>query len=61
MKKFLLSLTLMTTLSAGNLAYAQKHEAPKFVTNIEGTKEYSLSNGMKILLLPDPSQSNFAK
>lgn len=58
MKKFLLSLTLMTTLSAGNLAYAQKHEAPKFVTNIEGTKEYSLSNGMKILLLPDPSQSN---
>ena len=37
---------------------AQKKESPKFVGNIEGIKEYSLSNGMKILLLPDASQSN---
>ncbi len=58
MKKILLSLTLITALSAGNLVYAQKTEVPKFVSNIEGTKEYSLNNGMKILLLPDPSQSN---
>ncbi len=37
---------------------AQKAESPKFVGNIEGVKEYSLSNGLDILLIPDQSQSN---
>ena len=37
---------------------AQKKESPKYIGNIEGIKEYSLSNGMKILLVPDASQSN---
>ncbi|MEN2434485.1 pitrilysin family protein [Weeksellaceae bacterium A-14] len=55
MKKILLNfmfclLTLM--------AWAQKTEMPKFVTSIEGIKEYSLANGLQILLIPDASQSN---
>lgn len=58
MKKLLLSLSLMTAIAATNSTFAQKTETPKFITNIEGTKEYTLNNGMKILLLPDLSQSN---
>lgn len=38
--------------------FAQKASAPKFVGNVEGIKEYSLDNGMKVLLIADPSQSN---
>ncbi|WP_431244630.1 M16 family metallopeptidase [Flavobacterium sp. P21] len=42
--------------------YAQKpaapKETPKFITNVEGVKEYSLKNGLKVLLIPDASQSN---
>lgn len=37
---------------------AQKLTAPKFVANTESIKEYSMDNGMKVLLIPDPSQSN---
>ncbi len=31
---------------------------PKFVTAVEGIKEYELNNGLKVLLIPDASQSN---
>jgi zinc protease len=34
--------------------------SPKFVASIEGIKEYSLPNGLQILLLPDPAQTNIA-
>ncbi len=33
-------------------------EKPTFSTSIEGINEYSLKNGMKVLLIPDASQSN---
>lgn len=51
--------TFVVCLFAGSTTfiYAQK-ETPKFVSSIEGIKEYSLNNGMKVLLLPDQSQSN---
>ena len=39
-------------------AYAQKSETPKYITNVEGVKEYSLNNGLRVLLIPDASQSN---
>lgn len=42
-------LFLSTTVSA---------QEPTLVTNVEGIKEYSLPNGLKILLLPDAAQSN---
>ena len=31
---------------------------PAFVTSVEGVKEYSLANGLQILLAPDPAQTN---
>ncbi|MEP6748527.1 MAG: insulinase family protein [Bacteroidota bacterium] len=34
--------------------------APKLVNNVEGVKEYELNNGLHILLIPDPSQTNIA-
>jgi zinc protease len=37
---------------------AQSSEQPKFVTSVEGVKEYSLSNGLQILLIPDASINN---
>ncbi len=32
--------------------------SPKFVTSVEGVKEYSLDNGLQILLVPDQSINN---
>lgn len=37
---------------------AQKIESPKLISTIEGIKEYTLNNGLKVLLIPDASQSN---
>lgn len=53
MKKIIFALSLVTTLVTSS--YAQE---ATFVTSVEGIKEYSLANGMKILLIPDASQSN---
>ncbi|MDO5615725.1 MAG: insulinase family protein, partial [Cruoricaptor ignavus] len=58
MKKIFYKLVLGISLAMVTPVLAQKAEAPKFVTNVEGISEYSLSNGMKVLLLPDQSQSN---
>nr|WP_315220627.1 pitrilysin family protein [uncultured Flavobacterium sp.] len=58
MKKILLSGILYCSLGAISTVYSQKAEAPKYITNVEGTKEYVLSNGLKVLLIPDASQSN---
>ena len=33
---------------------------PKLITSVEGMKEYELENGLKILLIPDASQTNIA-
>lgn len=35
-----------------------KREMPKYERSIEGIKEFSLSNGLQILLIPDNTQSN---
>ena len=37
--------------------YAQT-SAPTLVTTVEGLKEYELKNGLRVLLIPDQSQSN---
>ena len=39
---------------------AQAQATPKFITTVEGIKEYELSNGLRVLLLPDGSQTNLA-
>jgi zinc protease len=46
MKKILLAFSLVTALAA--TTYAQE---ATFVTSVEGIKEYSLANGMKIVLI----------
>jgi zinc protease len=59
MRNLLLGGILFCSLVSQPLLYAQnKTEAPKYIKNIEGVKEYSLNNGLKVLLIPDASQSN---
>ena len=53
MKKTILSILLSGLLVS--LSFAQ---VPKLDATVEGIKEYSLSNGLKILLIPDAAQSN---
>ena len=49
---FLLLLNLTT-------AFAQQ-PAAKLITSVEGIQEYELKNGLRILLMPDQSQTNIA-
>ena len=48
---FTLALLLGTTAAWGQ-------QLPKPVTTVEGIKEYELSNGLRVLLVPDASQTN---
>lgn len=41
------------------LVYSQQNEIPVFVGSVEGVREFKLSNGLQILLIPDASVSNF--
>ena len=58
------TLTITCILSfAVSFAFSQPKAAstpvtPEFVTSVEGVKEYRLSNGLQILLVPDPAQTN---
>lgn len=38
----------------------QAQSVPKLITTVEGIKEYELKNGLRILLMPDESQTNIA-
>ena len=38
----------------------QSQAAPKLVTTVEGIKEFELRNGLRVLLMPDESQTNIA-
>lgn len=58
MKNFLLTAAVVFYAGLNTPVFSQKAETPKFISNTEGIKEYSLSNGMKVLLIPDASQSN---
>ena len=58
MRKLLLSGALYCAFVSMSSVNAQKIEAPKYIKNVEGVKEYSLNNGLKVLLIPDASQSN---
>lgn len=58
MKNLLVGTAVLFFTGLSNPVFSQKAEAPKFVSNTEGVKEYTLSNGMKVLLIPDASQSN---
>lgn len=58
MKNFLLTAAVVFYAGLSTPVFSQKAETPKYVGNIEGVKEYKLSNGMNVLLIPDQSQSN---
>jgi zinc protease len=53
MKKLFLVLSFISFCNTNS--YSQE---AIFVTSVEGIKEYSLPNGLKILLIPDATQSN---
>src|SRR5450432_19748 len=56
MKTLSCFLLLLFLLSNTNQLLAQS--TPKLVTTVEGIKEYELNNGLHILLIADPSQTN---
>ncbi|URC14979.1 pitrilysin family protein [Flavobacterium sp. B183] len=58
MRNLLLSSVLCCSLASLSPVSAQKTDVPKYIKNVEGVKEYSLNNGLKVLLIPDASQSN---
>ncbi|WP_312822340.1 pitrilysin family protein [Epilithonimonas sp.] len=58
MKNLLLTAAVVFYAGYATPVFSQKAETPKFISNTEGIKEYSLSNGMKVLLISDASQSN---
>ncbi|AJW65175.1 Protease 3 precursor [Elizabethkingia miricola] len=52
------AMLVLTTVSGTVVTYAQAQQTPKFISNIEGVKQYTLNNGLQVLLIPDASQSN---
>ncbi len=58
MKHILLSFTLGILLLRSNQVFSQT--APKLITTVEGVKEYELPNSLRVLLIPDASQTNIA-
>lgn len=43
-----------------NAKNVQAQSTPKLITSVEGIKEYEVSNGLRVLLIPDASQTNIA-
>lgn len=58
MKNFTKLLAFIVLLMTGINSWAQNK--PKFITTVEGLKEYELDNGLRVLLIPDASQTNIA-
>ena len=58
MRLFLLTFSISLLLLNAKTVLAQT--APKLITTVEGIKEYEFSNGLRILLMPDASQTNIA-
>ncbi|HLX66698.1 MAG TPA: pitrilysin family protein [Puia sp.] len=53
-----LSLLFLATFTFAQPKGPTAAATPEFVTSVEGVKEYRLSNGLQILLVPDPAQTN---
>lgn len=58
MKRIFYTLVLASAIGFTNFTIAQQKSKATFVTQVEDIKEYKLSNGLQVLLLPDASQSN---
>ncbi len=57
MRLILLTLGLSLLLNAKNV---KAQTTPKLITTVEGIKEFELNNGLRVLLMPDGSQTNIA-
>ncbi len=49
---------LASTMNISSDVIAQTPSKANFVTQVEGIKEYTLSNGLQVLLIPDATQNN---
>lgn len=58
MRNFISLISLVLLLLNNQMLKAQS--VPKLITTVEGIKEYELKNGLRILLMPDESQTNIA-
>lgn len=58
MRPILFAFSLGLLLLSTNVIKAQT--TPKLITTVEGIKEYELSNGLRVLLMRDESQTNIA-
>ena len=58
MKKLWYVIVFASTLQFSHYTIAQQKEKPTFVTQVEEVKEYKLSNGLQVLLVPDQTQNN---
>src|SRR5882672_7066843 len=54
------TICFVMTLLVANAKITFAQADPKLVTVVEGLKEYELDNGLRILLIPDASQTNIA-
>ncbi|ATL43442.1 pitrilysin family protein [Elizabethkingia sp. HX WHF] len=52
------AMLVLATVSGTVVTYAQAQQTPKFISNIEGVKQYTLNNGLQVILIPDASQTN---
>ncbi len=55
--RYLIALLFACALMQAGDCYGQK-ATPKWITTVEGLKEYELENGLRVLLIPDNSQTN---
>jgi zinc protease len=64
MKKITLLLVMLLGLisvyaqNKQSIAPVKAKDVPVYITSVEGIHEYKLKNGLQILLIPDPTQSN---
>jgi len=58
MKRIFYTLVLVSAIGFTNFTVAQQKSKASFVKQVEDIKEYKLSNGLQVLLLPDASQNN---
>ena len=58
MKRIFYTLVLVSAIGFTNFTVAQQKSKATYVKQVEDIKEYKLSNGLQVLLLPDASQNN---
>lgn len=58
--RFILISFILALLTSSTANVQAQTTAPKLVTTVEGIKEFELKNGLRVLLIPDNSETNIA-